>query len=313
VSSRRDLPQGRDGECADEAARVESLNVLSRFQAGFYECLTARADALFELTDALLCTDGPVQTLVGLALAPEHRRGHGALYDALNSGRLEVGRLRRRLAGLPLPRAAGGRIVLAVDVSPWLRPEAVTSPQRLFCHVHGRARNQAQLITGWPYSVVAALETGAMSWTAVLDAVRLGPFDDTAAVTADQVRGVVERLVAAGQWRAGDPEILVVVDAGYDTARLAYQLADLPVELLGRIRSDRVLHLPARPRQPGETGRPPKHGGEFRRTHRRASWRTCSRNARRGQDTVRQRSRRTPRSRITPRPPTGRSTNLRWT
>jgi hypothetical protein len=28
-----------------------------------------------------LCTDGPVKTLVDLALAPEHRRGHGALYD----------------------------------------------------------------------------------------------------------------------------------------------------------------------------------------------------------------------------------------
>jgi hypothetical protein len=32
---------------------------------------------LFELTDALLCADGPVTTLVGLSLAGEHRRGHG--------------------------------------------------------------------------------------------------------------------------------------------------------------------------------------------------------------------------------------------
>lgn len=44
-----------------------------------YACLTARRDALFELCDALLCTDGPAWTLVDLALAPEHRRGHGAL------------------------------------------------------------------------------------------------------------------------------------------------------------------------------------------------------------------------------------------
>jgi hypothetical protein len=36
---------------------------------------------LFEVTEALLCTDGPVKTLVGLSLAPQHRRGHGALYD----------------------------------------------------------------------------------------------------------------------------------------------------------------------------------------------------------------------------------------
>jgi hypothetical protein len=38
-------------------------------------------------------------------------------------------------------------------------------------------------------------------------------------------------------------------------------LADLPVELLGRLRSDRVMQLPAPPRQPGTNGRPRKHGG----------------------------------------------------
>jgi hypothetical protein len=47
--------------------------------------------------------------------------------------------------------------VLGVDVSPWLRPDAATSDQRLFCHVYGRAGNTSQLIPGWPYSFVAAL------------------------------------------------------------------------------------------------------------------------------------------------------------
>lgn len=237
---------------------------LAGFRQAFYDCLTARADALFELTDALLCVEGPVRTLVGLSLAPEHRRGHGALYDAINHGRVDVGRLRYALAALPLPRSVEGRLMLAVDVSPWLRPDAVTSPQRLFCHVHGRAKNQAQFIPGWPYSIIAALEPGRTSWTAVLDAVRLGPYDDVAAVTAIQVRGVVDRLVAAGQWQPGDPDVLLVFDAGYDVSRLAFLLNDLPVEVLGRIRADRVLRLPAAARQPGEFGRPPKHGGEFR-------------------------------------------------
>ena len=71
----------------------------------------------------------------------------------------------------------------------------------------------------------------------MLDAVRLGPDDDETAVTAAQVREVVARLIAAGHWREGDPDILVVFDAGYDVTRLAYLLADLPVELLGRLRS----------------------------------------------------------------------------
>lgn len=39
----------------------------------------------------------------------------------------------------------------------------------------------------------------------MLDAVRLQPAD-VAAVTTMQIREVVERLVAAGQWKPGDPE-----------------------------------------------------------------------------------------------------------
>jgi hypothetical protein len=237
--------------------------VLAGFRRDFYECLVRRADALFELTDAVLCTDGPVHSLVDLSLAAEHRRGHGALYDGLNSGRLDIRRLRTTLAGLPLPRTADGRIVLAVDVSNWLRPDAATSPDRLFCHVYARGKGQAQLIPGWPYSFVAALETGRTSWTQVLDAVRLGPADDATAVTAAQLRDVVDRLIAVGHWRPGDPDILIVADTGYDTARLAWLLADLPVVLVGRIRSDRVLRLPKPARAAGTIGRPRKHGGEF--------------------------------------------------
>ena len=71
------------------------------------------------------------------------------------------------------------------------------------------------------------------------------------------------RLIEAGQWRAGDAEVLIVCDAGYDLARLAYLLADLPVQILGRIRADRVLRLPAPARAPGTKGRPLRHGGEF--------------------------------------------------
>src|ERR1039457_4719430 len=248
----------------DCAASAGPLAALSRFRLDFHACLTARGDELCELADGVLCADGPVRTLAGLSLAPEHRRGHGALYDAVNHGRIDVARLRRSLAGLPLPRAAGGRLMLAADVSNWLRPGAATSPERLFCHVYGRGKGQAQMIPGWPYPVIAALEPGRTSWTAVLDAVRLGPGDDEAEVTAAQVREVVTRLIAAGHWRAGDPAILIVFDAGYDVTRLAYLLAGLPVELLGRLRSDRVLYFPAPRRGPGVTGRPSRHGPELK-------------------------------------------------
>jgi hypothetical protein len=244
--------------------RQAAFGDLVRFRQEFYECLTARADVLFELAEAVLCTDGPVRSLAGLSLAPEHRRGHGALYDAVNCGGIDIGRLQAALAGVALPRAAGGRLVLAVDVSPWLRPGAGTSPRRSFCHTYGRCKDQHLMIPGWPYSIVAALETGRTSWTALLDALRLEPGADVTAVTCQQVREVVGRLIAAGQWRDGDPEILIVLDAGYDAPRIAYLLDDLPVQILGRMRSDRVLRKAAPPRTYHPAGgRPPKHGGEF--------------------------------------------------
>jgi hypothetical protein len=119
------------------------------------------------------------------------------------------------------------------------------------------------MIPGWPCSVVAAREPGRTSWTAVLDAVRLGSDDDVAEVTAAQVREVITRLIGAGHWQAGDPAVLVIVDAGYDVPRLSCSLGDLPVQVLGRLRSDRVMQLPAPPRPPHTMGRPRKHGGEL--------------------------------------------------
>lgn len=44
---------------------------------------------------------------------------------------------------------------------------------------------------------------------------------------------MVQRLQQAGQHKPGDADILIVFDAGYDVTRLAFLLADLPVELLG--------------------------------------------------------------------------------
>jgi hypothetical protein len=247
----------------DHRAHVEALDELAFFREEFHDCLSARADELFELVEAVLCAPGAVRSLVDLALSPEHRRGHGSLYDGVNAGRIDYGRLSMLVAGMPVPRAAGGRICLAVDVSNWLRPDAPTSPERLFCHVYGRGKGDAQMIPGWPYSVIAALETGRTSWTAVLDAVRLGPADDAAEATAVQVRRVVERLITLGHHRRGDPNILIVLDAGYDIPRLAFVLAGLPIEVVGRLRSDRVFAFPAPAKPAGSPGRPGFHGAAF--------------------------------------------------
>lgn len=128
----------------------DAAGCLDRFRTGLYSCLSRRGDALFELVDAVACAPGPVTDLARLCLEDEHQRGHGALYDGLNSGAVDAGRLRCLACSGPLPRIAGpdgrGRLVLAVDVSNWLRPDAAISPERSFCHTYARGAGQAQMI-----------------------------------------------------------------------------------------------------------------------------------------------------------------------
>ena len=97
------------------ASAATALGDLSGFRQDFYRCLTARADALFELTDAALCADGPVTSLVELSLEPEHRRGHGSLYDSLNQGGVDIGRFRNVVARQQVGSHSGWRAETALS------------------------------------------------------------------------------------------------------------------------------------------------------------------------------------------------------
>ena len=123
------------------------------FRRELYLSFGMRRDALFDLADALACRPERVHMLAELCLEPECRRGHGGVYDAVNSGEVVVARLRRAVGAVPLRRWDDGRIRLACDVSNWLRPDAETSPERLFCHTYARGKGNAQMIPGWPYSL----------------------------------------------------------------------------------------------------------------------------------------------------------------
>ncbi|MZE56027.1 transposase, partial [Streptomyces sp. SID5770] len=52
----------------------------------------------------------------------------------------------------------------------------------------------------------------------------------------------------------GDPNTLIVLDTGYDVTRLAFGLSDLPVDFLGRTRSDRVAAAAPPAREPSLSG-----------------------------------------------------------
>src|SRR5215213_246495 len=179
-----------------------------------------RADALFELTDAVL-TAGLVPSPPHLSLAPVHRRGWCSLYAALAKGRIDDGDARELLARHPL--AEGGSPVYAVDVSPWPKCDAEASPERRYYYHPSRHSAGQPIVAGWAYQVVAQLGFERDSWVSPVDTKRVRPEEDANEVAAEQVKELVDRIVEKRDGtRCGT--LLFVFDAGYDPVRLQLNL-----------------------------------------------------------------------------------------
>jgi hypothetical protein len=226
---------------------------LGAFRDQLHACFPRRADALFELGDALLCAQA-VPSLPHLSLEPAHRRGWGSAYAALAHGEVDAERLRGLLAGC-LPPADPP--VFAVDVTTWPRCDAECSPERGYYYHPSRHSAGQPIIAGWAFQWIAQLSFDRDSWTAPVDARRLHPLDDTDQTAAVQIRALLARLPA------GRPVPLVVFDAGYDSAQLTLDLAEERVAVLVRLRSGRCFYPDPPPRAPGSTGRPRRHGAKF--------------------------------------------------
>ena len=219
-----------------------------------HACFTRRADALFELGDALLCAQA-VGSLPHLSLEPVCRRGWGSAYGALAYGRIDAERLRDLLAGSLPP---SDPLVFAVDVTTWPRCDAECSPERGYYYHPSRHSAGQPIVAGWAYQWITQLGFDRDSWTAPVDAARLHPLDDTDQQAARQIRALLARLPVA------EALPLFVFDAGYDSAQLTLDLADVPAAVLVRLRSDRCFYADPPPavRSP-RGGRPRRHGAKF--------------------------------------------------
>jgi hypothetical protein len=238
----------------------EQLEDLKDFRTALYGCATRRADAWFELVDALLATERLV-SLPHLSLEPVHRRGHGSLYAALRHGQVQTKRLREVLAA-HLP---AGPPVFAVDPTVWPRCDAECSPSRGFYYHPSRHSAGQPIVAGWCYQLIVGLELARNSWTAPVDVRRLAPDDNINLVAAGQIRGLLDRLpaTATATVQAHQQLPLVVFDGGFDPVQLQVELAGAPVQVLVRIRSDRNFYAAGHPRRDGRPGRPARHGAKL--------------------------------------------------
>src|SRR5215213_972475 len=202
----------------------EPLATLATFRRDLYGCFDRRADALFELTDALLTAD-PIASPAYLSLEPVHRRGWGSLYAALARGHINDAGLRALLGQHPL---ADGQPIYAVDVSVWPRCDAETSPGRGYYYHPSRHSAGQPIVAGWAYQWIAQLGF-------------------------ERVEALVHRLPQSGT-------ALFVFDAGYDPVRLQRNLEGYRAQILVRLQSGRMFYAdpPIPKRQP--IGRPCRHG-----------------------------------------------------
>lgn len=243
-----------DGGGRGEQDPPTGVDDLVRFREGLYGCFTKRADALFDLVDALVCRPGRAESVPGLSLEPEFRRGHGSAYAALTRGRMDVDRLRTLLLGTVGP-GRDGLVWFAGDVSGWPRPAAVCSPERVAMYdKSARTTGGHPVTSGWPYLVLAGLEWGATSWTAPVEAVRLGPADALTATTLAAMQRIEAGLAQGGRTET----VGFVFDAEFDLMALSHELAE-GAHIIGRLRSNQVFHTEP-DHQAGGRGRPRRHG-----------------------------------------------------
>ena len=226
---------------------------LGAFRAELHAMFTRRADALFELGDALLCAQA-VPSLPHLSLEPVCRRGWGSVYAALARGRIDTERLRDLLAS-HLPD--GDPPVFAVDVTTWPRCDAECSPWRGYYYHPSRHSAGQPIVAGWAYQWITQLSFDRDSWTTPVDAARLHPLDDTDQQAAAQLHALLGRLPAGGAVP------LFVFDGGYDSAQLTLDLTQERVAVLVRLRANRCFYADPPARLHGVTGRPRRHGARF--------------------------------------------------
>jgi hypothetical protein len=165
---------------------------LRTFRRSLHRCFDRRADALFELGDAML-TAGVVPSPVHLSLEPAHRRSWGSLYATLERGRIDAEALRTLVVRHPL---AGERPppIYAVDVSVWDRCDAETSPERGFYYHPSRHSAGQPIVAGWAYQFIAQIGFARESWVAPVDARRVRPAENANEVAAGQVVALLDRL-----------------------------------------------------------------------------------------------------------------------
>lgn len=243
----------------EEAAREWARIV--RFRAEVYGTFQRRADAVFELIDAL-ASNTWARSPAELSLSPFFRRQYASLYDGLDAWVYDATTLDEMLLGvLPQP-AVGSSRLWAVDETPRPRRFAPTVADRGYVHYPNPVGDNKPITIGHNYAALVHVDIDGPSTWAPPFALERTP---TAWTGVDLALEQIVRLVGYD-----DSWHVIVADSRYGTPLYIAGLHQFPnVTGITRLSCPRNLYRKAPPYS--GFGRPRIHGDVFK-LHDAATW-----------------------------------------
>jgi hypothetical protein len=230
-----------------------NFNRLKQIRQQVYESMPRGADALFNLSDALLC-ESQAHSLPELSLSAFFERQWPSVYEALEDGRIDVEQLRAIwVQALLEERGEDELIWIGVDSSNIERANAVTSEDRTVIHLSNLPLADKAISVGWTFSTVVLIPQPSSSWTPILDQQRVGSEQTAIEVAIAQLQALRPLF--------GKRRVIILADRWYGTPSFLRACADLGYSVLIRLKSNRKLYrVPVRlhPRGPM-----PKDGALF--------------------------------------------------
>lgn len=230
-------------------------NTLSEFRHSAYACFSRAADALMNVTDALL-TETRARSLAELSLSPFFTRRWPSLYAAFQDAKIDRAALQKLFAHhAPLP-AEGERLVVGGDASSILRVQSPTARDRTYVHAANLPEGTKPVRPGWQFSELAILPAEQSSWAYVLDNRRIQSTATQGQVMIAQMRESVARLMR---------RFLFLGDGYYGSETFRLGTADIDCDVLVRFAKNRVLYRePEAVTGKPKRGRPKEHGAAFK-------------------------------------------------
>lgn len=227
--------------------------LLQQFRDAVYQRMSKRADATFDLIDALTVA-GHVESPVALSAEVPFRRQFSSVYDALENGEVDEAGLRQLFDEWQSgsSETIADYELYATDTTPNERPAAETLPDRGLLK-----SDQAEVArVGWKFSWLVRLVKPGTSWVAPWDVQRVKSETTDSQTAAEQVQALDR----------SSPRLKVVVaDSLYGNHYfLAVFLLVTTVFALVRLRHNLSLYEPPVAKPPGSRGAPRKHGPRFK-------------------------------------------------